>query len=74
MASLRKRLQNLFRTNVVVRTVGKDKLRVVDSNRLQADGNMAFTKLADRYTRLHGANKHKIGGAFGGDIIELLLL
>jgi len=66
MASLRKRLQNLFRTNVVVRTIGKDRLRVVDSNRLQSDGNMAFTKLADRYTRLHGANKHKIGGLHGG--------
>jgi len=66
MASLRKRLRNLFSTNVVVRAVGKNKLRVVDTNRLQADGNLAHTKLADRYTRLHGASKHKVGGIHGG--------
>ena len=58
MASLRKRLRNLFATNVIVRAVGKDKLRVVDTNRLQNGGNLVHTKLADRYTRLHGANKH----------------
>ena len=33
MASLRKRLQRLFSTNVIVRKYGKDKLRVVDTNR-----------------------------------------
>ena len=66
MASLRKRLRNLFRTNVIVRAVGKDKLRVVDTNRLQNGGNLAHTKLADRYTRLHGSTKHKVGGLHGG--------
>jgi len=66
MASLRKRLRNLFATNVIVRAVGKDKLRVVDTNRLQNGGNLVHTKLADRYTRLHGANKHKVGGIHGG--------
>ena len=66
MASLRKRLRNLFSTNVVVRAIGKDKLRVIDTNKLQSAGNLAFTKLADRYTRLHGSNKHKIGGIHGG--------
>ena len=54
MASLRKRLQNLFSTNVVVRVYGKDKLRVVDTNRLQSTGNLTQSKVADRYTRLHG--------------------
>jgi hypothetical protein len=66
MASLRKRLRNLFATNVIVRAVGKDKLRVVDTNRLQNGGNLINTKLADRYTRLHGANKHRVGGIHGG--------
>jgi len=66
MASLRKRLQNLFSTNVIVRVVGKDKLRVVDTNRLQNGGNLALTKLADRYTRLHGSNRHRVGGIHGG--------
>ena len=40
MASLRKRLTNLFSTNVIVRAYGKDKLRVVDTNRLQSVGNL----------------------------------
>ena len=67
MASLRKRLQNLFSTNVVVRAYGKDKLRVVDTNRLQGVGNLAQSKVADRYMRLHGANKHRVGGMGGYD-------
>jgi hypothetical protein len=66
MASLRKRLRNLFSTNVIVRAYGKDKVRVVDTNRLQSVGNISQTKLADRYTRLHGSNKYKAGGGYGG--------
>ena len=65
MASLRKRLQNLFSTNVIVRTKGNNRLKVVDTNRLQGVGNISQTKIADRYTRMHGANKH-ITGASGG--------
>jgi hypothetical protein len=65
MASLRKRLQNLFSTNVIVRAYGKDKIRVVDTNRLQSVGNLSQTKIADRYTRMHGANKHMVGGMGG---------
>ena len=67
MASLRKRLQNLFSTNVIVRAYGKDKLRVVDTNRLQGSGNLTQSKIADRYTRLHGANRHMAGGMGGYD-------
>jgi len=67
MASLRKRLQNLFSTNVIVRAYGKDQVRVVDTNRLQGTGNLAQSKIADRYTRLHGANKHRVGGMGGYD-------
>lgn len=67
MASLRKRLQNLFSTNVIVRAYGKDKLRVVDTNRLQSVGNLNQSKIADRYTRLHGANRHIVGGMGGYD-------
>ena len=67
MASLRKRLRNLFSTNVIVRAYGKDKVRVVDTNRLQSSGNISQTKLADRYTRLHGSNRWKTGGSGGYD-------
>jgi hypothetical protein len=67
MASLKKRLQNLFSTNVIVRAYGKDRLKVVDTNRLQGAGNLGQTKVADRYTRLHGANRHRVGGQGGYD-------
>jgi hypothetical protein len=67
MASLRKRLQNLFATNVIVRAYGKDRLKVVDTNRLQSFGNLNQTKVADRYTRLHGSNRHRVGGMGGYD-------
>ena len=64
MADLRKRLQNLFSTNVIVRTHGKNKLKVVDTNQLQSRGNIAQTKITDRYTRLHGS-KNASGGGYG---------
>jgi len=64
MADLRKRLQNLFSTNVIVRTHGKNKLKVVDTNQLQSRGNISQTKITDRYTRLHGS-KNASGGGYG---------
>ena len=67
MASLRKRLQNLFSTNVIVRAYGKDQIKVIDTNRLQSFGNLNQTKVADRYTRLHGSNRHRVGGSGGYD-------
>jgi len=67
MASLRKRLKNLFSTNVVVRKYGKDRLKVVDTNRLQSLGNLSQSKLTDRYNRLHGTTKHNMGGYGGYD-------
>jgi len=67
MASLRKRLQNLFSTNVIVRAYGKNQLRIVDTNRLQSVGNLAQSKVSDRYMRLHGSNKHRVGGMGGYD-------
>jgi hypothetical protein len=67
MASLRKRLQNLFSSNVIVRAYGKDRLKIVDTNRLQSSGNLGQSKVADRYTRLHGTNRHMVGGMGGYD-------
>jgi len=67
MASLRSRLRNLFSTNVLVRTYGKDQLKVVDTNKLQSVGNLKQGKIADRYLRLHGSNKNRVGGLGGYD-------
>lgn len=48
------RLKRLFSTNVVVRRVGKNQIRVVDDNHLQSLGNAHNSKYIDRFTRLHG--------------------
>ena len=49
------RLQTLFSTNAVVRRVGKNKLKVVDVNKVQANSGLATNKLIDRYSKLHAA-------------------
>lgn len=54
--SLYGRLKRLFNTNVIVRKVGKDKIRVVDNDHLQSLGNKQNSKFIDRFTRLHGVN------------------
>ena len=57
--SLFSRLQRLFSTQVVVRRVAKNKLKVVDSSRLLGDGNRRGSAYYDRYGRLHGSNSRK---------------
>ena len=57
--SLFSRLQKLFSTQVVVRRVGKNKIKVVDSSRLQGIGNKDASTQYDRYGRLHGTNSRK---------------
>ena len=50
--SLRARLTRLFSTNVVVRRLGKKRLRVVDTDKLQSTGNRNMTSTIDRYSGL----------------------
>ena len=57
--SLFSRLQKLFSTQVVVRRVGKNKIKVVDSSRLQGIGNKEGSSQYDRYGRLHGSRASK---------------
>ena len=51
--SLRSRLRRLFSTNVIVRRIGKKRLQVVDSNKLQSLGSMRGTKYIDRFSGMH---------------------
>jgi len=51
-------LKKLFSTQVVVRRVGKGKIKVVDSSRLQSSGNKRGSSHFDRYGRLHNTNKN----------------
>ena len=51
--SLRARLRRLFSTQVVVRKVGTDKIKVVDTSKLQAGGNPYGSTYVDRFAGLH---------------------
>ena len=52
------RLKRLFGTDVVIRNIGGNQLKVVDVDRIQAYGNVKTNALIDRFTKLHryGAN------------------
>jgi hypothetical protein len=52
------RLKRLFGTDVVIRNIGGDQLKVTDVDRIQAYGNVKTNALIDRFTKLHryGAN------------------
>lgn len=52
------RLKRLFNNNVVVRKVGKDRLRVIDNDHLQSIGNPHNSRYVDRFTRLHGVKPY----------------
>jgi hypothetical protein len=53
--SLRARLTRLFSTNVVVRRIAKNKLKVVDTNKLQSTGALSNNRYVDRFSGLHKA-------------------
>jgi hypothetical protein len=52
------RLTRLFSTDVIIRNVGGNQLKVVDVDNIQAYGNVKTNALIDRFTKLHryGAN------------------
>ena len=49
------RLRKLFSTDVVIRNVGGDQLKVIDTSRIQSDGNIASNRRVDRFSRLFSA-------------------
>ena len=51
--SLRARLGRLFATNVVVRRISKNRLKAVDTNKLQSVGNMTNKRYVDRFSGVH---------------------
>ena len=51
--SLFSRLQRLFSSDVIIRNVGGQRLKVMDTGRIQKYGNLATNSLYDRFTRLH---------------------
>ena len=47
------RLQRLFSTDVIIRNVGGNQLKVIDTNSIQQAGQIETNSLVDRFSRLH---------------------
>ena len=73
--TLRSRLKRLFSTNTIVRRIGKNRLQVVDSNKLQSLGSMKNTKYIDRFSGMHtnkmGYNTYNQSHNFHSSKLEL---
>lgn len=63
--TLFKRLKRLFSTDVIIRNVGGNQLKVADLNKIQSSGNLATNSLIDRYTRLFNSRVPTSGYAPG---------
>ena len=50
------RLKRLFSSDVVIRNVGGNQIKVVDSDHIQSNPGIATNSLTDRYTRLYRPN------------------
>lgn len=48
--SLRARLNRLFSTNVIVRKISKNRLRAIDTNKLQSSGNLSSKRYVSRFS------------------------
>jgi hypothetical protein len=49
-------LRKLFSTDVIIRNVGGNQLKVIDTARIQSDGNIATNRRVDRFSRLYATN------------------
>ena len=54
------RLKRLFSSDVIIRNVGGDQLKVLDVNSIQQSGKIETNSLIDRFTRLHTTNQNPI--------------
>ena len=59
--SLRSRLKRLFATNVIVRRISKNRLKAVDTSRLQSVGNLSNKSYIDRFSGIHKGTGYGTG-------------
>ena len=57
------RLRRLFSTDVVIRNVGGNQLRVIDSGKIQSMGEIETNSLIDRYNRIYSTSPSSLYGA-----------
>jgi hypothetical protein len=50
------RLKRLFSNDVIIRNIGGNQIKIVDSDRIQSNPDIATNSLTDRYTRLYRHN------------------
>ena len=61
--SLFSRLRRLFSTDVIIRNVGGNQIKVIDSSAIQTNGELQTNSLIDRYNRLYSTNPSSLYGA-----------
>ena len=61
--SIFSRLQRLFSTDVVIRNVGGDQIKTIDSGHIQASGEYATNSLVDRFNRVYSTAPSSLYGA-----------
>ena len=57
------RLRKLFSTDVIIRNVGGDQIKVIDSSNIQAYGALQTNSLVDRFSRIYSTNPTSLYGA-----------
>ena len=57
------RLKRLFSTDVIIRNVGGNQIKVIDSGKIQATGEIETNSLIDRYNRIYSTSPTSLYGA-----------
>ena len=57
------RLRRLFSTDVIIRNVGGNRIKVMDSNTIQTGGELQTNSLIDRFSRIYSTNPSSLYGA-----------
>ena len=57
------RLKRLFSTDVIIRNVGGDQIKVIDSGKIQSTGELETNSLMDRYNRIFSTSPTSLYGA-----------
>jgi len=57
------RLQKLFSTDVVIRNVGGDQIKTIDSGHIQSSGEFSTNSLVDRYNRIYSNSSTSLYGS-----------
>jgi len=57
------RLKRLFSTDVIIRNVGGNQVKVIDSGKIQSTGELETNSLVDRYNRIYSTSPSSLYGA-----------